>query len=154
MEKFECCICGKECEGFGNDPWPVVSDDDARCCDTCNSESVIPARIMRMIAAKMAKDSEPLYSKQEILDVGNMLMNVYGGFVNSAQDAEERGRRDSIVYPMVFGTNLLGNVLMYGISEELAYDAVRRFYDGEEFYDKNDGTPMRKKVRDGEDSEE
>ena len=132
----------------------MISDDGARCCDECNSESVSPARIMRMIEAKIAKDSEPLYSKQDIFDMGNMLMSVYGEFVNSARDAEERDRRDAIVYPMVFGTNLLGNILMYGAGEELAYDAIKRFYDGEEFFDKDDGTPMRKKVGDGEDSEE
>ena len=40
-----CCICGKEFEGWGNNPYPVVKDEDARCCDDCNVMYVIPARI-------------------------------------------------------------------------------------------------------------
>ena len=40
-----CCICGKEFEGWGNNPWPVVKDEGAICCDECNAMFVIPARI-------------------------------------------------------------------------------------------------------------
>lgn len=40
-----CCICGKEFEGWGNNPYPVVKDENARCCDDCNAMYVIPARI-------------------------------------------------------------------------------------------------------------
>ena len=40
-----CCICGKEFVGWGNNPYPVVTDDDARCCDECNAKYVIPARL-------------------------------------------------------------------------------------------------------------
>ena len=24
MEKFKCCLCGKEVEGYGNDPHPIL----------------------------------------------------------------------------------------------------------------------------------
>jgi len=44
----KCCICGKEIKGWGNDPWPVVKDNDAECCDECNYEVVLPARIIGM----------------------------------------------------------------------------------------------------------
>lgn len=44
-EKYVCCICGKEVEGFGNNPYPVNKEEDARCCDVCNATVVIPARI-------------------------------------------------------------------------------------------------------------
>ena len=40
----KCCICGKEFEGWGNNPWPVKSE--GLCCDDCNMEHVIPARII------------------------------------------------------------------------------------------------------------
>lgn len=40
-----CCICGKTFEGWGNNPYPVVKDEDARCCDDCNAMYVIPARL-------------------------------------------------------------------------------------------------------------
>lgn len=43
-----CCICGKEFKGWGNNPYPVNKDEDARCCDDCNSAFVIPARIAEL----------------------------------------------------------------------------------------------------------
>mgnify|MGYP004640773655 CR=1 FL=1 len=44
-EKHTCCICGKKFTGFGNNPWPLTDDVDARCCDECNLNYVIVARI-------------------------------------------------------------------------------------------------------------
>ena len=44
-EKHTCCICGQEFTGYGNNPYPVNSDEDARCCDDCNDTVVIPARL-------------------------------------------------------------------------------------------------------------
>lgn len=38
-----CCICGRSFTGWGNNPWPVK--DDGECCDKCNLDKVIPARI-------------------------------------------------------------------------------------------------------------
>ena len=40
-----CCICGMKFIGYGNNPYPVVDDDEARCCDLCDSMVVVPARI-------------------------------------------------------------------------------------------------------------
>jgi DNA-directed RNA polymerase subunit RPC12/RpoP len=51
METYKCCICGKEFTGWGNNPWPVKNSEgkdfgpNDRCCNECNSEFVIPARI-------------------------------------------------------------------------------------------------------------
>lgn len=48
---MKCCICGKEIEGFGNNPLPVWKDDwseDARCCNECNWGIVLPWRILEM----------------------------------------------------------------------------------------------------------
>lgn len=42
MDKKICCICGKEFEGYGNNPAPVKND--GQCCDDCNMNVVIPAR--------------------------------------------------------------------------------------------------------------
>ena len=44
-EKKVCVICGKEYEGYGNNAQPVK---DGKCCDKCNQEVVIPARIKKM----------------------------------------------------------------------------------------------------------
>ena len=38
-----CCICNRKFTGWGNNPYPVKPD--GRCCDSCNSMYVIPARI-------------------------------------------------------------------------------------------------------------
>ncbi len=43
-----CCICGETFTGYGNNPWPVVKDATARCCDNCNALEVIPARIKEL----------------------------------------------------------------------------------------------------------
>ena len=45
LEFFRCCFCGKECEGFGNNPAPANPDENARCCDECNLAVVFPARL-------------------------------------------------------------------------------------------------------------
>ena len=45
-EKYVCCICGKECTGYGNNPEPIVPyASGQRCCDQCNAEKVIPKRL-------------------------------------------------------------------------------------------------------------
>lgn len=46
-EKHVCCICGEEFEGWGNNPYPLVKDEDARCCDECNN-LVILARLAEL----------------------------------------------------------------------------------------------------------
>lgn len=38
----KCVLCGKQIKGWGNDAWPLA---DGYCCDKCNDEKVIPARI-------------------------------------------------------------------------------------------------------------
>ena len=44
-EHINCSICGVEMtEPFTNNPYPVIEDDEARCCSDCNSLWVIPAR--------------------------------------------------------------------------------------------------------------
>lgn len=45
MKKFTCCICGKEAEGYGNNPEPVQPYDSGKCCNDCNRDVVIPKRI-------------------------------------------------------------------------------------------------------------
>lgn len=43
MKKYICCLCGKEKEGYGNNPWPLAKT--GRCCNNCNIYKVIPARL-------------------------------------------------------------------------------------------------------------
>lgn len=50
MEEYICCICGKKFYGWGNNPYPIVKDKDARCCDECDNTVVIPTRISEFYA--------------------------------------------------------------------------------------------------------
>ena len=45
-----CCICGKEFSEYGNNPYPVK--DEGVCCDKCNYDAVIPARMDMMFPAR------------------------------------------------------------------------------------------------------
>lgn len=44
-----CVLCKKKFRGWGNDAWPLA---DGYCCDKCNSEKVLPARIAQMYGLK------------------------------------------------------------------------------------------------------
>ena len=46
--KKTCCLCGVEFEGYGNNPAPVK--ESGECCDRCNAEKVIPARLEALLA--------------------------------------------------------------------------------------------------------
>lgn len=52
----KCCLCGKEFIGYGNNPYPLVKEQGAKCCDECN-ELVIVERI-RQITNKKDKKGE------------------------------------------------------------------------------------------------
>ena len=57
--EVKCCFCGKplwnrhhielndemKAKYFGNNPYPVNTDENARCCDDCNCDIVIPKRL-------------------------------------------------------------------------------------------------------------
>jgi hypothetical protein len=50
----ECCICGRAYTGSGNNPRPVK--EDGECCDACNEQYVIPARIRDVMRQKEAAE--------------------------------------------------------------------------------------------------
>jgi hypothetical protein len=45
-----CCICGNIYKDIGHNAWPIVME--GRCCEDCNHNKVIPARVDRMHNAK------------------------------------------------------------------------------------------------------
>lgn len=49
-KKKICCICGKEFEGYGNNPYPLKNEGE--CCDECNTNFVIPARLAKLAEAR------------------------------------------------------------------------------------------------------
>ncbi len=44
MESTICVICENNISGYGNNPYPV--EEEGRCCDDCNINTVIPVRLL------------------------------------------------------------------------------------------------------------
>lgn len=62
-EDMICAICGTLFNGYGNNPWPVVEDDDARCCDYCNHTEVVPARMAMVLPPARTGRTKPVTYK-------------------------------------------------------------------------------------------
>jgi len=56
MEKHICCICGKEFEGYGNNPDPVRKE--GRCCDICNNLVILERLRLMQIANTVTRKIE------------------------------------------------------------------------------------------------
>lgn len=54
-EKKTCCLCGREFEGYGYNPYPLK--EDGVCCRECNLNTVIPERWKRHQAYQRAEES-------------------------------------------------------------------------------------------------
>lgn len=37
QEKWKCALCGKDCEGWGSNPYPIFPDKSTLVCSDCNS---------------------------------------------------------------------------------------------------------------------
>ena len=55
-QKKTCCICGKELEGYGYNPFPVK--EEGICCRSCNYSVVIPERWKRHKAYQRGEEIE------------------------------------------------------------------------------------------------
>lgn len=64
----KCVLCGAPLDGWGNNPYPL--SDRGNCCDKCNVEKVIPARLSHIYESggygKSLKESS--YANNIILD--------------------------------------------------------------------------------------
>lgn len=47
---MKCCLCDNEIKGRGNNSWPFRKK--SRCCNDCNYNKVIPARLKLIIKSK------------------------------------------------------------------------------------------------------
>lgn len=45
--EWKCVLCKEFTRGWGNNPSPLSSE--GMCCDKCNIDKVVPARIGRLI---------------------------------------------------------------------------------------------------------
>lgn len=52
-----CALCGAPLYGLGNNAEPL---SDGRCCDHCNTERVIPARMAVFMKGVVGKEEEQL----------------------------------------------------------------------------------------------
>lgn len=92
MEKHICCICGKEFEGWGNDPCPVVMDENAKCCDACDLGVVLPARMKAMKKERPKNETsrtELLRAMSTIVSAINNEEVVYGWLSSGIADGDE-----------------------------------------------------------------
>ena len=82
--KNKCCICGETYEGYGNNPFPVK--DYGKCCDKCNLEKVIPARINSII--KHQKDSVDWLDK--LINSEKTAIDEYTEAIKATDDDERK----------------------------------------------------------------
>ena len=56
----KCVICGREFDGFGNNPNPIVdcAAEEGRCCDSCNWRFVVPMRLQILETREFARRAE------------------------------------------------------------------------------------------------
>jgi len=53
---WKCCLCDAEfIGGFGNNPDPLMKRWNAQCCNACNTNLVIPARLKQVMEANSRK---------------------------------------------------------------------------------------------------
>ena len=98
--KRECVICGREFSGYGNNPWPVMQT--GTCCDECNFDVVLPARMAgntRKVKTKDSlKDIEALIaSEKEAIDLyTNAIRNAGDGIEKSIYEEILKDERDHL----------------------------------------------------------
>lgn len=90
---MKCNICGKEIDGYGNNPWPICANDDtkSRCCDECN-QRVIQARLLKSRGEDKKIESNDLviifYSKESNAPIELLLTT--GKFLAGIVDIDEQ----------------------------------------------------------------
>lgn len=129
----KCDICGKEFEGFGNNPAPL---DGNVCCDECNAIYVIPARLKKLNINKTLGDAS-IETPQitELRKRVGYLLSEEVNAINDYDDAlktvslseEQRKTLEEIRNDEIDHTNKLNEIykgLMTGaVEEDLTEDA-------------------------------
>lgn len=72
-----CSLCGGQYIRWGNNPDPLLPFEK-RCCDECNNNKVIPARLARVrgddretITGKVVRFGEPQQRSHLLVDIGD-----------------------------------------------------------------------------------
>lgn len=56
-----CSICERNYRGWGNNAWPIATaagGPSGRCCDDCNREVVLPARLLLVTVERRRQRAE------------------------------------------------------------------------------------------------
>ena len=56
MKKYRCVLCGKEVEGYGNNPAPLAQK--GKCCKDCFMSKVLPKRMEDVFTLTVAMEKE------------------------------------------------------------------------------------------------
>lgn len=81
---MKCCICGKEIEGYGNNPAPIAGN---QCCDECHQKVVIPYRVFlttldkKNAALLITQDEVRLYMPKGKYFTLKELQEAVGGYI-------------------------------------------------------------------------
>lgn len=91
--KRECVICGREFSGYGNNPWPVMQS--GKCCDECNFDVVLPARMAGNTRKVKAKDS--LRDLNALIESEKEAITLYTNAIRDAGEGLERSIYEEIL---------------------------------------------------------
>lgn len=75
----ECCICGKEIKGYGNNPSPIEGD---LCCDECNLKVVLN---YRLFLSELERGSTAMLIEEDGIHL--MVARNYAWFTKGEVDA-------------------------------------------------------------------
>jgi hypothetical protein len=86
VRKFECCICNDTIEGeYGNNPDPFNGN---KCCDWCNDDYVVQARLQMMAMIHEAREMDEV-ERAESRDALKLSRDARMAFLK--KDAKEKG---------------------------------------------------------------
>lgn len=92
LETGTCCLCGGTYTHWGNNPDPLCDPYDmiSRCCDKCNAEKVLPARIRDLanIKAREHKARRELATQGYALQRHGGCYRIVNGFTNVIETGE------------------------------------------------------------------
>lgn len=126
---MRCCICGKEINGVGNNPFPIAG---RKCCDECNEKVIIPFRtfidsfekndvamLVTQTEIKLAKPKGKFFTLEELekligggIRMGiRIIINGYLTIINFDEDDHNSNSFNDLFYKM-FDIEYHSNVLL------------------------------------------
>lgn len=92
-KRNECVLCGKEFTGYGNNPWPVAKK--GVCCDECNFEIVLPARLAG--TSRKVKQADSLQDLDALIASEKEAIELYTRALRNAGEGLEQSIYEEIL---------------------------------------------------------